>query len=117
MLREFFMEGVDGFDSAGDFGVEFFFFQKVGDFFFDFFERLGGLLVVFFDEVFEVVIALRVDVREGEVGEFDAETTHVEAVGKRGEDFQSFGGDFLLFVGRESGEGAGVVEAVGEFDD
>ncbi len=87
VLGELFVERVDGLNPAGDFGVEFFLFEEVGDFLFDFFERLGGLFIVFFDEVFEVVIALRVDVRESEVGKFDAEATHIEAVGERSEDF------------------------------
>ena len=117
VLGEFFVEGVDGFDAAGDFGGDFFFVEEVFDFLFDLFEGFGGLLVVLFDEVFEVFETAGVDVGESEVGEFDAEAPHVEAVGEWGEDFQSFEGDFLLFVGWECGESTSVVEAVGEFDD
>ena len=117
MFGKFFVEGVDGFDATGDFGVDFFFFEKIGNFFFNFFERFGGLFIVFFDEVFEIFEALRVNVGESDVGEFDAETTHIKTVGEGSEDFQSFQSDFLLLVGRESGESASVVETVGELDD
>lgn len=111
------MEGINGFDTARDFGVEFFFFEEVFNFFFNFFESLCGLFVVFFDKVFEIFKTFWVDVGKGDVGELDTETTHVEAVGERGKNFQGFSGDFLLFVGRESGESASVMEAVSELDD
>ena len=37
VFGEFFVERVNGFDAAGDFKVDFFFFQEVGDFLFDLF--------------------------------------------------------------------------------
>ncbi len=75
------------------------------------------MFVGFFDEVFKVFVAARVDIREGEIGELDAEAAHVETVGEGSENLQSFEGDFFLFVGGKGGKGAGVMETVGEFDD
>ncbi len=87
VFGEFFVEGVDGFDAAGNLEVDFFFFEEVGDFLFDLFEGAGALFVGFGDEVFEIFVTFGVDVGEGEVGELDAEAAHVETVGERGEDF------------------------------
>lgn len=111
------MEGIGGFDAAGKFEFDFFFFEERGNFGFDFVEGFGVGFVGFFDETFEIMVALWVDIREGDVGHFDAETSHVETVGERGENLEGFFGDFFLFVGRESGESAEVMETVGEFDD
>ena len=52
VFSEFFMKRIDGFDSTGDFEIDFFFFQEVGDFFLDLFESARGLLVGLFDKVF-----------------------------------------------------------------
>jgi len=111
------VEGVDGFDAAGNLKVKLFFFEETGDFGLDLLEGAGGLFVGLGDEVFKVFEALGVNVGEGEVGKLDAEATHVEAVGEGCENLEGLEGDFFLLVGRESREGAGVVEAVGELDD
>ena len=58
------MKGINGFDTAGDFGVEFFFFEEVFNFLLDFFESLCGLFVVFFDKVFEIFKTFWVIVKE-----------------------------------------------------
>lgn len=49
VFREFFMERIDGFDAAGKLEIYFFFFQKFGDFSFDFSERFFAGLVGSFD--------------------------------------------------------------------
>ena len=46
------MEGIDGFYSAGNFEIYFFFFQSSGDFGFYFFESFFGGFVTFFDQIF-----------------------------------------------------------------
>ena len=41
----------------------------------------------------------------------------MEAVGERGEDFEGFAGNFLLFSWRKGAKSTEIMEAVGEFDD
>ena len=117
VFGEFAVEGVDGFDAGVDFKLELFGVEAAADFGFDGAEGGFAGFGVGFEEVFEFFVAAGVDVGEGEVGELDAEAAHVEALGERGENFEGFFADFFLFFGREGGEGADVVEAVGEFDD
>ncbi len=110
------MEGIDGFDTARDFEIDFFFRENVADFFFDFFETFCGRFVAGFDKFFQIIIATAVDIAKSDIGELDTEATHIKSVGQGSENFESFFGDFLLFVGRECGEGAGVMKTVGEFN-
>ena len=67
--------------------------------------------------LFELSVALGIDIFEGEVGHFDAEQAHIEPVSERCENFERFFGDFALLVRRKSGEGAEIMEAIGELDD
>ena len=117
VFGEFAVEGIDGFDAARKLEGDFFFFEQGADFGFDFLESFFARLVGAGDEVGEVGVAFGVNVGEGEIGELDAEATHVETLGKGGEDFESFFRYLFLAVRREGGKGAEVVEAVGEFDD
>lgn len=83
----------------------------------DFLHGFFGGTVVFLDEVAKLFIAFRIDVGKGNVGHFDAEASHVETVGKRGENFERLFGDFLLFIWRKGGKCAKIMQTVGEFND
>lgn len=117
VFGELFVEGIDGLGAPVYFEGNFFGGEEVGDLFANLGKSLGGGFGVGLEEDFELVVAFFVDIGEGEVGEFDAEFAHVEAIGERGEDFEGLFGDLFLLVGGEGGEGAEIVEAIGEFDD
>ena len=65
----------------------------------------------------DLLVGLGVQRLERQVLELGADRLHAEAVGERGVDLQRLRGDVLPFGGRQRGERAHVVEAVGELDD
>ncbi len=117
VFGELFVQGIDGFDATVAFVLDAFGFESLFDGRLSAFELFVGAFEALFGDVFELVVALAVEIVERGLLDFDANVAHLKTVGKRSEDFERFAGDFLLFVWTEGTEGAEVVEAVGEFDD
>ena len=117
VLGELLMQRINRFDATRNLEFNFFATKGFGCLFLDFLHSFFGGNIVFFNDVGELVIALRVHIGKSDVGHLDTETSHVKTVGKRGENFERFFGDFLLFVWRKGGESAEIMKTIGEFND
>ncbi len=116
VFREFFVQGINGFDATVAFVVDMFLLERLFDgglggseLFVGFFEAVGG-------EILKLLITARVNIAEAGLFDFDPDAAHLEAVGKRRKNFERFASNFLLFLGRQSAERAQIVQAVGEFN-
>ena len=106
---ELFVKRVDRFDAAVAAVRDVFFFERVFDGVLGVLELFVGLLEALFGEILEELEAARVEVAEAGFFDFDADVTHLEAVGERREDFERFARDFFLFFRRKCTECAQVV--------
>ena len=68
-------------------------------------------------EVVEFGVPLRIERREGQIFELLFEAAHAETVGQRCIDLQSLVGNALLLLEWHRGDGAHVVETIGQLDD
>ncbi len=103
--------------SAGDGGFD----PGVDEFGLEFGRDRGEVLLAFGsaigDEADDLVVDLGVEDLEGEVLELPFDRVHAQTVGERSVDLQRLAGLLRARGGRDELPGAGVVEAVGEFDD
>ena len=84
-------------------------------------EHLGEVEVslrrTLLDHLVDLGVAARVQRREREILELHLHVLHAEAMGQRGVDVEGFAGRALLLERGQRGDGAEIVEAVGELDD
>ena len=111
------MERVDGFDATVAFIFDMLALEGLLDGLLGAFEFFVGLFQAFSGEFFQFFIASGVDIFEAGFFDFDARASHLKAVGEWRKNFERLAGDFLLFFGRESAQGAQIVKAVSKFDD
>ena len=87
VFSEFFVEGIDGFDSTRYLEFNFFAAESFGNFFLYFLHGFFGGNIVFFDSVGKLTVALRIDIRKSNIGHFDTKTAHIKTIGKGSKNF------------------------------
>ena len=82
------MKRIDGFDAAVTTVFDTFFFKKILDSMLSVFELFVGLTETFFGKLFELFIALWIEVTEAGFLDFDTDAAHLKTVGEWREDLE-----------------------------